>query len=60
MKCPFGYDSHPATWRCFVVFAAAVVIEMVPETWPLWVSKPAMKIIEWVDIPATPTPEHSK
>jgi hypothetical protein len=35
MKCPFGYTTHKATWRCYVIFAADWCLGLPFDFYPL-------------------------
>lgn len=42
--CPFGFD-HRATWRCYVVFLAALALEL-----PYW--RPWFNFWAWIILKA--------
>ena len=44
MRCPFGYDDHPVTWRCYAVFALDWLLGRWPEWLPYWTQRPLMQL----------------
>ena len=50
MKCPFGLDDHPVTWRCYTTYACDWVVGVIPETWPLWTFTPIFWLMTRLDL----------
>lgn len=47
-RCPIGYD-HSATWRCYAVWLCDLVMDAIPESWPMWMHRPFMWVIMRVE-----------
>ena len=45
MKCPFGYEDHPVTWRCYAVYAVDWLSGRWPESWPFWTYRPLIWLV---------------